>query len=152
MDRRRQEIHPGCRRARVARSLRALAGLKGWQRLVNWLVPVQCAGHFRVENDRRLFEGDLKSFVDRNVYLFGGYEKERIERFLSWVPSARRRTVLDIGANAGTHSLVFAGVFAEVHAFEPNPSLWSQFERNMALNRIVNVTLHRMGLGNEDSN
>ena len=151
MSRHRQELHPHCRRARVARSLRGLAGVRGWQRLVNWLVPVTCAGCFRVDNNGRLFEGDLKSFIDRNVYLFGGYEDQQIERFLSWVPSGRRRTILDVGANVGTHALAFADVFAEVHAFEPNPSLWVQFEKNAALNRKANITLHRTGLGNEES-
>src|SRR5262249_38837730 len=36
------------------------------------------------------------------------------------------------------------------HAFEPNPMLWPQFERNVSLNGLRNVTLHKIGLADRD--
>jgi FkbM family methyltransferase len=137
-------------RARVARALRILAGLRGWQFLVNRFVP-EHSGSFAVRNGDTNFAGDIRSFVDRQVYLFGGYESAQIQCFLSQIPAGRRRTILDIGANAGTHSLAFGRVFEAVHAFEPNPILWPQFERNMLLNGLANVHLHKVGLADGDS-
>jgi FkbM family methyltransferase len=144
------ERHP-LLRARVARALRSLRHFRGWMRVVNSLVPESATAEFLVINDGTAFAGNLASFVDRNVYLFGGIEDQEIELFLSLVPPERRGIILDVGANVGTHSLRFARAFDHVHSFEPNPIVWAQFERNIALNRLSNVTLHRVGLGNEDA-
>lgn len=137
-------------RARIARALRGLAPLRGWQGLVNRLVPDHSAP-FIVRNGNTRFAGNITSYVDRQVYLFGGYESGQIRSFLSRIPEGRRGTILDVGANAGTHSLAFARVFRNVHAFEPNSMLWAQFERNMAVNGVTNVRLHKLGLADRDS-
>lgn len=137
-------------RARIARACRGLAALRGWRRLVNRLVPDHCAT-FKICNEDTVFAGDIGSFIDRQVYLFGGYESALIRCFLSCIPAGRHGAILDIGANAGTHSLAFARVFKTVHAFEPNPTLWSQFEQNMLLNGLANVRLHKLGLADRDS-
>lgn len=144
------ERHPLVR-ARVARALRPLRRFRGWTRVVNSVVPGSISGEFLVINDGLAFAGNLGSFLDRNVYLFGGHEGEEIELFLSLVPAERRGIILDIGANAGTHSLQFARAFGHVHSFEPNPALWAQFERNIALNQLSNVTLHRVGFADRDA-
>jgi FkbM family methyltransferase len=137
-------------RARIARALRGLRALPGWQRLVNRLVPHHSAS-FTIRNGDAVFAGNIGSYIDRQVYLFGGYELAQIQCFLSCIPAGRHGTILDIGANAGTHSLAFARLFETVHAFEPNPMLWPQFERNMVLNGLTNVHLHKLGLADRDS-
>jgi len=81
------------------------------------------------------------------MYLFGEYERGSIRDFISKIRGDRRGTVLDVGANVGTHSLAFARHFRQVHAFEPNPNLWEHFERNIALNNLRNLQLHKVGLG-----
>lgn len=135
--------------ARIARALRPLGTIPGWRRAVECLVP-EHSGSFIVRNGQVSYAGDINSFIDRQVYLFGGYEAASIEKFISCVPIARRNIILDVGANAGTHSLAFARSFRTVHAFEPNRALWSQFERNVKLNKMNNVHLHRVGLGERD--
>jgi len=60
-------------------------------------------------------------------------------------------TFLDIGANAGNHSLFMAKLVAHVHAFEPYPRVREQLEDNLALNQITNITVHPFGLGNENA-
>ncbi|MCI0465926.1 MAG: FkbM family methyltransferase [Beijerinckiaceae bacterium] len=140
------EQHPHLR-ARLMRALRALRCFRGWTRLVNIVVPASASGEFVAVNDGIAFSGNLRSFIDRYVYLFGNFEEQLITLFLSIVPPGRRGIILDAGANAGTHALQFARAFEQVHAFEPNPALWAQFEKNVALNRLPNVTLHRVGLG-----
>ena len=136
--------------ARVARGLRILASLRGWRGLVNRLVP-EHAAPFTISNGGVRFAGNFASYIDRQMYLFGGYEATSIRLFLETVPLERRGTVLDIGANAGTHSLQFAQAFQHVHAFEPNPMLWAQFETNCELNELHNVQLHKVGLGDCDT-
>lgn len=135
-------------RAGVARRLRWLAALRGWRPLVNRLVP-QHDGAFTIRNEEfGMFRGNIASFVDREIYLFGGYEAPMIRAFLA--QAKRRGTALDIGANCGTHSMAFARVFNTVLAFEPNPMLWDQFAQNMALNHLDNVRLHKVGLADRD--
>jgi FkbM family methyltransferase len=144
------QLHPSiC--ARIARALRSLRVLPGWERVVATLVPADAAGRFVVVNSTGLFAGDLSSFIDRRMYLFGEYEQGSIGEFISKIPDDRRGTILDIGANVGTHSLAFAQHFGQVHAFEPNPNLWKHFERNIALNNLHNVQLHKVGLGGGDA-
>jgi FkbM family methyltransferase len=136
-------------RARIARALRDLVALRGWQALVNKVVPDHSAP-FTVRNGSTVFSGNIASYVDRQVFLFGGYEVAEIECFLSRIPNGRHGTILDIGANAGTHTLAFAPVFKAVHSFEPNPRLWPQFEQNVKLNGFTNVQLHKLGLADRD--
>jgi FkbM family methyltransferase len=129
-------------RARFFRRLRWLRTVRGWQRVATAL-----AGHtgaFTVTNDQIRFSGRLESHVDRQVYLFGGYEIEEIKTFVDRSPG--KRVVLDIGANVGTHSLIFARHFQKVLSFDPNSLLWPLFRRNMALNPATNVTLYEVGV------
>ena len=100
-----------------------------------------------VDNGGTYFAGDLGVVIDREVYLFGGDERESIDLFLACVRTHRRGVILDVGCNAGTHSLRFAKAFARVHAFDPNPALWEQFKANAALNGADNITLHPLGVG-----
>jgi FkbM family methyltransferase len=145
------EIHPVSGRARFARKLRGLQRLLGWHRVVNWLVPGNAAGQFEIQNEQLRFAGDISSFIDRQVYLFGDYEGLEIGQFLKITQRRPRRVLLDIGANVGTHSLLFARHFDQIHAFEPNPSVWPSFERNISINNLQNVTLHKIGLGEKDA-
>jgi FkbM family methyltransferase len=96
------------------------------------------------------YSGNLSSFIDREVYVKGGFEAAHLAAFMGLLPKDRGRVALAIGANVGTHSLANARRFIHVHAFEPNPAVWPQFERNIALNHPGNVTLHKIGLGDRD--
>lgn len=136
------EHHPPSLVARGFRAARGLASIKGVTTLANRLTPAR--GAFTVVNGAEVFSGDLSSFIDRQVYLTGGYERVEIDAFLTLVE--HKRVALDVGANAGTHTIAFGHAFEKVHAFEPNPALLPQLERNIAANPI-DVTLHRYGLG-----
>jgi len=146
-----KETHPSSSRARLVRRLRGLRRLRGWHRAVGWIVPADTEGSFLVQNGSLLFAGDIESYIEREMYLFGDYEGLEIEQFLNVISASPRRVLLDVGANVGTHSLRFARHFNQVHSFEPNPSLWASFERNVSLNKLHNVMLHPVGLGAEDA-
>ena len=111
-------------RARLARYLGFyLKSVPGWHWLTRVLVPER-AFDFDVRNGDFRFCGNFISHIDRQVYLYGGYEREKISVFLNLLADDARHCILDIGANVGNHSLAFSSVFREVHAFEPNPVLW----------------------------
>jgi FkbM family methyltransferase len=52
----------------------------------------------------------------------------------------RRKVALDVGANNGVTSLLFARIFNRVHAFEPNVELISRWERVAPRNVITHPT------------
>jgi FkbM family methyltransferase len=61
--------------------------------------------------------------------------------------------VADIGANVGLYTYLLANCVGEhglVHAFEPNPALFTSLETNCRTNRIANVRLHNVALGARD--
>ena len=61
-------------------------------------------------------------------------------------------TVLDLGANIGFYTLIFAdlvGKDGRVFAFEPEPNNFSSLEKNVKLNRFKNVTLVRKAVSNK---
>jgi hypothetical protein len=70
-----QESHPASARARIVRMLRPLRYVRGWPRVAGWLVPPDLSGPFVVSNRGILFAGDLRSYIDRQTYLFGQYEE-----------------------------------------------------------------------------
>lgn len=57
-------------------------------------------------------------------------------------------TVFDIGANCGWYSLVLARQSAHicVHAFEPIPSTCELLRRNIVLNGLDNIHVHKLGI------
>ncbi|MGJ0507555.1 MAG: FkbM family methyltransferase [Methylocystis sp.] len=141
------EIHPPLFGYRLARYFRGLRNVPGWGRITNYLAPPDHDGTFVVDNDGIKLAGNVRSFLDRQVYLFGHYEGDLIALFLSMIGSDRRRVILDVGANIGTHSLAFSKNFQHVHSFEPNPAVCAQFKRNVFINKATNITLHEFGLG-----
>ena len=143
------ERHAVSRGARCARALRWLRRFRGWERVASIMSPPGEAGDFVVRNATGVFAGDMTSFIERQLYLFGGYEDEMLDLFRSFMATTERRTILDVGANIGTHAIAFARDFNLVHAFEPNPSMWPRFQRNVALNGLANARLHQTGLGDE---
>lgn len=116
--------------AQIARAMRSLRHVRGWRSVAELLAGQ--SGDFVVTNHGARYAGRLSSFIDRQAYLFGGYEVEMIDLFLSCIDG--RSVILDIGANSGNHSVLFSKAFDRVLSFEPNPSLIGQLSRNAELN------------------
>jgi FkbM family methyltransferase len=140
------EIHPGLRPL-IARSLRFGSGIKGWSRAVARIAGQPADPGFCVANASGWFEGRIDSVIERQVYLFGGYEQVLIDAFLELVPADRRCVAVDVGANVGTHSLAFAQAFDRVIGFEPSVDVFASLSRNLALNPQANVHAVNAGLG-----
>ncbi len=73
-----------------------------------------------------------------------GWEPTTIRTFLQLVSPGS--TVFDVGANSGLFSLLAArrDPTVTVHAIEPVARVFSVLQSNVALNRLVNVTCHRL--------
>ncbi len=91
-------------------------------------------------------------YIGMQVSLQGRFEQEELAVLADFLAPLRDRfagaTALDIGANIGNHSLFFAGMFARLHGFEPNPRTFALLQANAALRD--NITVHNVGLGEAD--
>jgi FkbM family methyltransferase len=136
-------------------TLRAFAWIRniyGGQRAALWLVHPsrQAARDYLLDNDGLRFWASPNSYLEWNLILFKQYEGPQKKLFIEGLPSSRRRTLLDIGANVGSHSIDFARHFARVASFEPNAEIARRFVRNVQENRLANVELHQFGLAADD--
>jgi FkbM family methyltransferase len=80
----------------------------------------------------------------------GLYEKENLELLLRLLRSIPQPVVLDIGANIGNHTLAFATVASQVHAFEPIPRIHALLRLNVEQNQLANVALHAVALSDSE--
>jgi FkbM family methyltransferase len=142
----------------VAAALRQagpLKPLRGYNRLVDLLVPMAGgdARAFDVPFYGYRYQGSFGKFIDRQVYFYDAYERAEIEFVRARLAARGRKggVALDVGANVGHHALAFASMFEHVHAFEPNPAVADELAARMAANGVDHVTLHRVGLWNEDT-
>jgi FkbM family methyltransferase len=89
---------------------------------------------------------DLKEFIQRHLYFWGGYE---IEYCRVWKKLVKRsRVIFDVGANVGVYSLLAARTnpAASIHAFEPAPAVLQTLRQNILLNGISNIRLNPLGV------
>jgi FkbM family methyltransferase len=79
--------------------------------------------------------------------VYGGWEPET-QRFMQEAVGWGD-VVYDVGANRGIHSLMLSrlvGATGHLYAFEPVPAIRADLERNVALNRISNITILDLAL------
>ena len=87
-------------------------------------------------------------YVGKSIEAYGDYQREETKFFENYVKEGD--TVLDIGANIGTHTLWFAnkvGDKGHVLAFEPQRLIFQTLCANMAINSIQNTDCKHMGVG-----
>lgn len=143
--------------ARAARLAGPLRSLRGWTRVVDAVCPM--AGGDRYAFDVPFFglryRGTLGSFIDRQVYFSGAYEKDELAFVRQWwgqrAGSRGGGIAIDVGANVGHHTLAFSRIFGAVHAFEPNPGPLVRLRQSLADNQISNVTVYPLGLWDRDA-
>lgn len=93
------------------------------------------------------YSGDLQSHIDWHVFFFGAYERAELLFIEQLVTRLGIRTILDVGANIGHHTLFFSRIADTVEAFEPYPPVRDVLEERLAANHIANVRVHAFGLG-----
>jgi FkbM family methyltransferase len=83
-----------------------------------------------------VFEADLASEIEWQLWAFGGFEKHFAELFAHLAQPGDR--CLDVGANIGLHTVRLAGLVGqqgEVIAVEPDQELARRAENNLKLNQ-----------------
>ena len=88
-----------------------------------------------------------KSFIDQEILYNSNYSKNiNFHIFQNCYPGS---LYIDIGANIGTTALPVAlhNHEIEVHAFEPNPSIFERLKINKIQNNCSNLFLHNMAVG-----
>lgn len=80
-------------------------------------------------------------------YLY--YEEEYDNYIFNFLDSIAHKyaRVLDIGANIGVYTVFFARRIKKVDAFEPDPKLVKLIGKNLEINRLKNVHVHEMCIG-----
>jgi FkbM family methyltransferase len=104
------------------------------------ILDVECQGH--------VFGVPTHDISILPSLLNGDYENYEFEVMRS---VARPGLVFaDVGANIGLFTVVIAasvGTTGHVYAFEPEPVNFAQLERNVARNRLTNVTAEQLAIG-----
>lgn len=90
--------------------------------------------------------------IGREIVSDAFYERELLDALFegalgAWRARFSSTAALDVGANVGNHSCFFSSRFAQVHAFEVNPTAALVLRANVAFNQLGNVSVHEVGLG-----
>ncbi len=115
---------------RIVRSIhkryRDLAWLLGFQFIV-------------VRRQGAFFLVDPRQWVDYQIAIDGGWEADLVNRLAAICEQRHFDHFIDVGANIGYYSILFAvhRLADQIIAFEPSPSLFEQFHRSLALNRLT---------------
>jgi FkbM family methyltransferase len=89
-----------------------------------------------------VFDADLSSSIEWQLWAFGRYEPHFAELFSLLVRPGDR--CVDVGANVGVHTVrlaKLAGQHGKVIAIEPDPEVIRRAQRNVALNGLETVRL-----------
>jgi len=101
-----------------------------------------------------MYQGNLNNSVEFTLFYSGAFEKPLLFFLRDTVLSLKSATpdtpinFIDIGANIGQHSLFLSLYADQVHSFEPYGAVSQKLERHIALNRLSNIELHKVGLSN----
>jgi tRNA G37 N-methylase Trm5 len=92
---------------------------------------------------------DSKESLDLSIYgVYEEYETDLIKKEID-----RGDVVLDLGANIGYYTLLFAkkvGDEGRVYAFEPDPTNFSLLKKNVEINGYRNVVLIQKAVSNKN--
>lgn len=135
-------------RYRIARWLGHRFWLRGRGRLILSLSPPgkDTGEEFNVDFFGHTYHGFLDDFIDREVYIYGGYELN-ILALLSQLSKAARTakqcpvTYVDVGANTGQHALFMSGYADRVMCFEPFERVRRRLEERILVNQLSNVSV-----------
>lgn len=105
---------------------------------------------FHIRLDGVHYRGVFSEYLDWRIFFLGGFERETVNlcKFLSC--HAAFPAFCDIGANRGLYSLLLAGLYARVVAFEPLDGNIRKLKSALDENGIDNVEILPLALGEAD--
>jgi len=138
-----------CEKSPVAADLVRKVDFKGKGRIVQRIRSGAMAREIVADCNGIQYQLDLRDDIQRELY-FNVYEREDLKLALDLIPIGG--TCIDIGANNGAFALQFArkvGRAGVVHAYEPDPAIFSRLWSNRGLNRFEKVLhCHRVAVSN----
>ncbi len=107
---------------------------------------------FVVNNYGFEYEGRTGDLIDEHILIYGLWEKGLAFFMRDYLANRadENAVFIDVGCNAGHHSLFLASHAAAVHGFDPYPPAIERFQRMIDRNKMTNVTVHPVGLGDQD--
>ena len=138
-----------CEKSPLAADLVRKVDFKGKGRIVQRIRSGAMARELVADCGGIQYRLDLRDDIQRELY-FNVYEREDLKVALEQIPVGG--TCIDIGANNGAFALQFArkvGPAGVVHAYEPDPTVFSRLWSNRSLNRFEKVLhCHRAAVSN----
>lgn len=138
-----------CEKSPAAAHLIRSFDFKGKGSIIQRIRPCAMSRQVTADCDGLWYRLDLSDDVQRELY-FNKYESADIQQGLELVPSGG--TCVDVGANIGAYTLQFArkvGKHGLVHAFEPDPYVFSRLESNCRMNGFEDrVRCHNVAVTN----
>ncbi len=107
---------------------------------------------FVVRNYGFEYEGQTGDEIDDNVLFSGAWEKDFAFFMRDYLERLGNKdaVVIDVGCNAGQHSLFLSRYVKQIHAFDPYLPAIERFRKMIERNRFTNITVHAVGLGDKD--
>ncbi|MDG2033514.1 MAG: FkbM family methyltransferase [Rhodospirillales bacterium] len=102
-----------------------------------------------ITKNGRFFIVPKDTIIGKSLKYYGEYAEHEMMLLSRWVQS--EDTVIDVGANIGTHAVFFShqvGPAGSVLAFEAQPQLFQLLKKNLSENGCQNVQAHNAIVGN----
>ena len=93
-----------------------------------------------LENGLKLW-GDLGDYAVSRAAMFGTYEPSETKYFKNLIPQLDGGIIIDVGANIGWFTILFAQSSRDVIAIEPRPNNFYYLQKNIETNQLLNVEL-----------
>ena len=103
---------------------------------------------------RARFLVDPSDVIDRCIVMFGMWERDQLEALAALATARKIDYFLDIGANSGFYSVMFAikNLAERIIAFEPDPHNYARLIRNLNANALAGrVEAIPLAVGDEAS-
>lgn len=85
------------------------------------------------------------TYIGKGLYLYGEFSEGEVELFRKYI--TKEDVVVDVGANIGCHTIVFARIAKNVIAFEAQRPIFQILCGNMAINDFRNVVALNEAIG-----
>jgi FkbM family methyltransferase len=107
---------------------------------------------FSIRNYGFEYEGKTGDTIDDSVLFCGAWEKDFAFFMRDYLERRgnKNSVFIDVGCNAGHHSLFLSRYVKQVHAFDPFPPVVERFRKMIERNGFANIEIHPVGLGAKD--
>lgn len=108
---------------------------------------------FVVRNYGFEYEGKSGDTIDDSVLFCGAWEKDIAFFMRDYLERRGNKNAvfIDVGCNAGHHSLFLSRHVKQIHAFDPFVPVVERFRKMIERNGFTNIVVHPVGLGAKDA-